>query len=494
MAWLLAFAMVLVLSPFQALAEENENTPAVGVNEEEADTDNRATEADGEQDPKDESFEEPQESPEKASVSGGKDMPNEEDIIKKELAGLKLGIDVTPRVNLGEDGKATGVEIQGAVKVQNTFKTQLAHNPFQGSWKFTVKDAEGKEVDSKKQQNFDLSASETLNVTEPGKYTAVVDWEAPFGITQVSGEAPFTIETVEEPGEEDPGDGEDPGEETPALPESLDVTAVPEIDEEGFYTGFVRVKGKIDGAKKGDQAKGKWKFVLKDTETGEVVDKEVKRSKKGIRKGAWLAAFESGTYEAKVVFNGTFNGEALKVKGSTELTLEVPDYAEFDHEVKYEYKDGKHRVTASILEGEHATGLWLVGLFDMDGNPVVDPAYVEFHEGKTFTAEFKDKLKPGHYFVGVVFEGAVDGQPGGFIDDSVEFEVKDGKSITKPGKDDDKDPVKPGEPKKVIDEVKNGGKMPKTATQYPLGMMVGGGILLLGLMVFGIMKFRRTAV
>lgn len=485
MAWLMVFAMVLVLSPFQALAEGENSEPET----EQGDT---VTPGDTQEEKQDtvtdqENGTEPEESTSPSSTPRVQTEGNAEEI-KKELQGLKLGIQVTPQVNYDADGKASGVDVTGALVLsKNTFKTQLAKNPFLATWKFTVKDAEGKEVAQAEQQNLGLSATETLPVTDPGEYTVVIDWKGPIGMGKLHGEAPFTIEEVDEPGE-NPGDGE------PNLPENLDVTVVPDIDEDGYYTGLVRVKGKIADAKKGDEAIGKWKFILRDTETGEVVDKVVKKNKKGIKKGAWLAAFESGTYEAKVVFNGTFNGEALKVEGSSEITLDIPEYVDFDHEVKYQFKNGKHLVTASILEGEHATGFWLIGLFDMEGNPVVEPVFADSHEGKTFSAEFKDKLKPGHYFVGVIFEGTVDGQPGGFIDDSVEFEVKDnGDCITKPGKDDGKKPVKPGEPKQVIDKIKNGGKMPKTATQYPLGMMIGGGVLLLGLGVLGFMRLRRNA-
>ncbi|PTX53719.1 hypothetical protein C8P63_1265 [Melghirimyces profundicolus] len=267
----------------------------------------------------------------------------------------------------------------------------------------------------------------------------------------------------------------------------------------GFYTGDIRVKGKIPGAKKGDDASGNWRFVLKDAE-GQVVDKVVKKNKEGIRKGAWLWAPESGTYKAVVVFKGTYNGQEVKLRGSAEVTLEVPEFFEPEHEVIYEYKDGKHVVTASIFEGEHVMGEWMIGIFDMEGYPVVEPRFSDLmQEGKSFTAEFEDELEPGTYFVGAVYYGTVDGQPAGFIDDSTVFEVKEPGSEPQPGdgedngKEDGKEPVKPTEPKQVMDTVKNGGKMPKTATDYPLGMLVGGGILLLGLAALAILKLRRTA-
>jgi hypothetical protein len=294
-------------------------------------------------------------------------------------------------------------------------------------------------------------------------------------------------------------------------PEKLKVNAVPETDKDLDLT-LLTIDAQIPGAKKKDKIKGKWIFKLKDTETGEIVDKVSFRSHSS-EESISFPIFESGTYQGIARFKGTYNGEKIDIRGrSDQVDVEVKEEETFEpkHEVNHTYKNGKHTVTASILEGEEVTGMWVAAILDEEGVPVTEPQFSDPEmEGHTFTAEFADQLEPGRYSAAVYFYGEVDGQPAEF-EDAVEFEVKkqpgtqpgDGGQPNDnpghPGSDnpghsgqktsDDKvtiqKPVQVEKPQQTTDHVQNGGTLPKTDVPYPLGMLMGAALLLLGAAVW----------
>ncbi|GGE03730.1 hypothetical protein GCM10011571_00790 [Marinithermofilum abyssi] len=364
---------------------------------------------------------------------------------------------------------------------------------------------------------------EQQTVTEPETESSEQQSTAPAANTiepaaqPSAGEAPQPAAEPTEPATESgtPTDnGAQPAEQQPAAPakeaapapdrrphpEKLNVTAKQEMDEE-MGLPLLTVDAQMPGAKKKDKIEGKWIFKLKDAETGEIVDKVSFRSDSSAESVSF-PIFESGTYQGIAQFTGTYNGEKIDIRGrSDQVDVEVEDEETFEpkHEVKHEYKNGKHTVTAFILEGEEVTGMWVAAILDEEGVPLTEPQFSDPEmDGHTFTAEFADRLEPGRYSAAVYFYGEVDGQLAEF-DDAVEFEVPGtqpgdggqpnddpGYSEQKPSDDEltIQKPVQTEKPQQATDQVQNGGSLPITAVPYPLGMMMGAALLLLGAAVW----------
>lgn len=149
--------------------------------------------------------------------------------------------------------------------------------------------------------------------------------------------------------------------------------------------------------------------------------------------------------------------------------------------------NGKVKVTAK-LDGKEAEGTWYLAAGpEAADRPVI---YEELKDvkGTTFTYELDvNKLPAGENMVVVAFEGTVDGKNCQVGFGGTGIIVED--DTVKP--DPDNKPQKPATPEKgkeAVDKLK-GGKLPKTATSYPVSMMLGGLLLVSG---FGLLMFRRT--
>lgn len=150
--------------------------------------------------------------------------------------------------------------------------------------------------------------------------------------------------------------------------------------------------------------------------------------------------------------------------------------------------NGKVTVTAK-LDGKEADGTWYIaaGKESSDQPAIFDE--VKNVKKTTFTYDLDiNKLPVGENVIFVSFEGTVDGKNCQFGFGGTGIIVED--DTVKPNPEEK--PQKPSTPEKgkeTADKIK-GGKLPKTATSYPIAMTLGGFLLLAG---FGLFLFRRTA-
>lgn len=153
-----------------------------------------------------------------------------------------------------------------------------------------------------------------------------------------------------------------------------------------------------------------------------------------------------------------------------------------------ESTNGKVKVTAK-LDGKEAEGTWYIaaGLETSDQPAIFDT--IKNVKNTTFTYELDiNKLPVGENVIYVSFEGSVDGKNCQLGVGGTAIIVED--DTVKPNPEEK--PQKPSTPEKgkeTADKIK-GGKLPKTATAYPVAMMLGGLLLVAG---FGMLMFRRTA-
>lgn len=234
---------------------------------------------------------------------------------------------------------------------------------------------------------------------------------------------------------------------------------------------FVDMYGEILGGKK---AKGKWNFTLDGKSTDDVISE-------GTFALAHFEVKKPGTHQAKVEFTGQVDGKDVRLV--EELTVV---FHEADFELTF---DGK-RVGGKITNAKEAEGNWYIAVGGEDEDDII----VVDHEsgvrkGLSYNYELKG-VKPGTYFAVVYFEGVVDGEEVGFFDMGEITIKKDGTGSLDPM--DDVNPPKSTTPehvKKEISKIKQGGKMPKTATDQPVFILIGALALLVGLVM---LKFRRV--
>lgn len=491
LSWLIIFSWVLLMSPFHVWAddggsadchsaadvscEEIANTdsePAADGTSNETDSDNSSGESDS-SDPSDS----PTQRIDEDSDEPVTDQQNQQShkANKKEKPEIHaVNLTVTPEV-LKEEGKVKVSASLSDVSVESS-----AGSVAEGKWIFTIRNTDTKQnVDKKVQKGVvGETAEEWFELDTPGNYVAIVKWQGKWhgAKSEAENRAPFTMEDA-----------------APVLPDTVNVHVEEQYDQDGYFTGMLTVHAGIPGVKEEDELRGKWVITLKYLGTNEVVDRQVFQNSTDSEVTADMITWDEGEYKAVARFVGTYNGEPVKLRGTASYHLE---FVLAEGDVQYACKNGKHVVKASLLSGEEVSGQWVIGIYDMEGYAVVDPKVSKGNtQEKSFTAEF-DQLEPGTYFVGVTFGGKIDGKPGYFIDDQVEFEVKtDGACAFKPGngKNDPQQPVKPKEAKKVIDTIKNGGNLPKTATDHPKGMLYGGIITLIGLVALGLVYRRQIA-
>ncbi|MBN2908216.1 hypothetical protein JQC72_01610 [Polycladomyces sp. WAk] len=257
--------------------------------------------------------------------------------------------------------------------------------------------------------------------------------------------------------------GDDPG--------NYDIKVYQDLNDEGF----ILFKAEIENAK---DIKGKWEFTIDGlnpvtSENGTAVFEEL---------------YEEGEYTLHVKFTGTVDGK--------EVTLEKDhDFAIPGMKITYTTENGKHVIKAELTYAKEAQGIWYIGVGHLEDEEAITETMSEpDYKGTSFTYTI-DKLEPGTYDVVALFAGDVDGVPMG-AGNTISIEVKDGgKTVVLPPKDGDgKDAKKPPimpvkKSKEMMNEAKKGGKLPVTATNYPMGTLFGGLMLLIGLTL---LKFRTV--
>ncbi|SFS71936.1 LPXTG cell wall anchor domain-containing protein [Marininema halotolerans] len=265
-----------------------------------------------------------------------------------------------------------------------------------------------------------------------------------------------------------PGDKKDQDEKKP---QEMSLGFYPEI-----YDNYVEVQSAIiDGdfnlidAK---QVKGTWKIKFKGQ--AESVYKEVTDS--GLRVTEGFIVEHPGTHDVRVSFKGKVDGK--KVNLAEVFTFSFPKAS-----IKLNF-DGKDTLGAQLTNAKEAEGSWFVVVESMDSEDVYYDYESDVKKGLRFSHKLKD-LKPGKYWVWAGFEGSVDGYDGGLFN-SIEITIKKDGTVTV---DNDGEGGKTAggttseKMDKIVKDIKQGGKMPKTASDLPMFTLLGGVLLAAGLLL-----------
>ncbi|SFX22451.1 LPXTG-motif cell wall anchor domain-containing protein [Thermoactinomyces sp. DSM 45891] len=243
------------------------------------------------------------------------------------------------------------------------------------------------------------------------------------------------------------------------------------------------LKAELKGVK---EAKGTWKFLAGTTE---IISKqggtsfEVDFSKPEITK----KLIDAGADYGVIQFEGTSNGTPIKGQIKENFAQEVDS--------KASVKNNTLTVTSKINDAKKAKGTWVALVsrsMDFSEKNIVVHDMIE-NGGLSSKFTFKD-LKPGTYYVLVVFEGTVDGkerETGNILRVVVKKEGKTGsdKDTTVEATPVQK-PVTKQETKKAVEDAK-GGKLPKTATSYPIATVAGAAVLMVGAGLFFVARRRK---
>jgi LPXTG-motif cell wall-anchored protein len=251
---------------------------------------------------------------------------------------------------------------------------------------------------------------------------------------------------------------------------------VPLNTEDGNFTGL-NVTAKLTSVKDKSSVKGKWTLSSD-------ADKTTLKNKVKFDDAVLLS--DAKDQVVKLTFEGQVDGQNVKVEKT--LNVHVPTY-----KVSVQSVGGKQQLTGTISDAKEAKGNWHFVVGDQDDQNVI--AEQDLNGVTGLTASHTFELKEGTYVVGVYFEGEVDGTPVilGFGMEQ-QLDVKgDGKQTVTPApapKPEDKKPViNPEKAKQELSQAKEGGKLPKTATNYPIGTVAGAALLAGGL---AMLRLRRT--
>ncbi|SEM84461.1 hypothetical protein [Lihuaxuella thermophila] len=151
--------------------------------------------------------------------------------------------------------------------------------------------------------------------------------------------------------------------------------------------------------------------------------------------------------------------------------------------------ENKVKVIAK-LQAKEAEGTWFVGVWPAGSSPEKPPVISDELNKKGTSIAYEldlNKLSAGEYDIYVGFEGTIDGKNCslGFGDTGIIVEDDD----VKPAPQEPKKPSTPEKGKEAVDQLK-GGKLPKTATSYPVSMTLGALLLAAGV---GMLMFRRLS-
>jgi LPXTG-motif cell wall-anchored protein len=157
------------------------------------------------------------------------------------------------------------------------------------------------------------------------------------------------------------------------------------------------------------------------------------------------------------------------------------------HDINVDIQDtgnGKVKVTAK-LDGKEAKGNWLILAGSDAAGKKLEKEFNDVN-GTSITYEFDiNDWATGEYDVYVLFEGTIDGNKCAVGYGEAGLSVED--DTVKPAPD--KHKPTPEKEKEAVKEIK-GGKLPKTATTYPVSMAFGGLLLAAGV---GMLMFRRLS-
>ncbi|SDZ20049.1 LPXTG cell wall anchor domain-containing protein [Thermoactinomyces sp. DSM 45892] len=255
------------------------------------------------------------------------------------------------------------------------------------------------------------------------------------------------------------------------------------------------LKAELKGIK---EAKGTWKLFIGKKEVfsaqgGSSV--EFNYSNQDFAKKILEAAAEPGADYVLIQFEGTSNGTPIKGLVRDDLVKSLA--------TTVAVKNGTLTVTGKLNGAKKAKGDWVAIVntnteFFKNGEPnktIVDSQIIE-NGGLSSKFTFKD-LKPGTYYVMLAFEGTVDGKEESTFD-VMKVVVKKAGST---GSDKDAVEVTPvkkpvtkeatkQETKKAIEDAK-GGKLPKTATSYPIATVAGAAVLMVGAGLFFVARRRK---
>lgn len=300
--------------------------------------------------------------------------------------------------------------------------------------------------------------AETKPVTDPATSAPETELQPNITNEMQSGEKP-----AEEAGK---GSGSQPASTNPAekdrqkpareIEMAVDYMLIPYLIDDETFTNGLYVSARLVNGKK---IKGTW--------TVEVVGGEKKTFKNKAKIESEIKLGDGKSYTVYITFT---DGKGLELKKSIELT--VPFLG-----AEFKVENGKQVFKGTIGNGKQATGNW--HFFVGNEEDLVAQKEQTNVKGTSVSQEFN--LKPGKYVGIVMFEGEVDGVDM-VLGADLEIEVKaNGQGSTKPVKDEQKPVVMdPEKAKEEIQQAQKGGKMPKTATSYPMGAAAGLALLASG--------------
>lgn len=367
--------------------------------------------------------------------------------------------------------KVSEGEKSGQLKAEAALETE--GSKVEGDWNFSVTNSEGEKVDevsSDKVKAEGTKAFAHLKVGEPDTYVIKITFEGTVDGDPVKGEGSTEYTLA--------GDGGS----NPVLP-VYQITANHDFIVQGYddesiedIVALIQANLLADGKKVSD-AEGTWTFDVREVEG---------LKKSGSKpKAAFSLLHEEllpgNVYTVQIHFDGKVGGEVVKQK--TDYKLVIPGM-----KTGYSYNGGKNTVTGELLQAEKAKGYWLTAVFDKDLE-LVDFKEADDVEGLKHSTDFKD-LKPGEYQAVTIFEGDIDGREL-VIWNQVSFKVKGNGGGQLPGGEDQKSGVgDPNTGKKIVKDVK-GGKMPQTAVNNPAWMLYGGVTAAAGLLILGIVYRKK---
>jgi hypothetical protein len=487
MAFLMLFSITLPGVAFaeepQALEETMEEVVVNQVEEEpavEAVETVEPQETEGEVEPQDDpqvDTTEPEEKSEQVSEETGVEADGDLTEEANDLEGSVKASDENedqPQSVLDEINEGLSLEADVYVEKRKATVTAKAHNGTaheltDGSFSFELPGVEGKI-----KQNGDEAVA-VFKKLEDGHYEVTVTYEANVvidGSVQAVSRSQSVAFQI----------GEDP------------VEAM--IDVYHYYDSNENVLMLLAELSEYHKAKGTWTFEVDG-------QKETVQTKGDPWAEVWfeLSNPEPGKqYEAVVTFEGKADKE--KVIGSATHIFTL-----IDPTLDYVCNDKGLHVTATLNGADTAEGEWWFGLWNWDAEDYTDIHESGWVDGTSYTYTFdRSLLVPGYYDVDMGFYGWVNGvEDGAFVTYGAWIEENDPCAakidVPKPGEGekpgeghqpDDGKSVTPEQPKQTSGEVKQGATMPKTATQYPLGMVIGAFVALLGVGMYLIR--RRNAL
>ncbi|PRX39760.1 LPXTG-motif cell wall-anchored protein [Planifilum fimeticola] len=226
-----------------------------------------------------------------------------------------------------------------------------------------------------------------------------------------------------------------------------------------------------------ENVRGDWSFVL-DGHDSTTVEYE------GEQAQAKFSIDSPGKHQLNVSFEGSLGDRTGRL--NKEYIFEVPALS-----VKI---DGSKAVSANLLYTEQAEGKWTFALGTNSGELVEIRESAQDH-GPRFSKKLAD-LQPGTYHLLVTYQGKVNGVETGFQKSQTLHVDEQGKLTLAPGETGDSPAVitAPEKVAQVIENSKQGGKLPKTATSHPAQALIGLFLLLGGWMLLKRPNGKQTTV